>query len=130
MELEEGFLGEVFGLSHISHHSQAQGVDAALVEGVELGEGVMIASLSASQHICVGPGRRLRDNFSWGSGFNLSGMGCFRGLHLNWRTARRRHSSRASVMRVHGHPDWRHSFPCRMEREAAECCATHDSSLV
>jgi hypothetical protein len=38
-EVEEGLLGHVFGFGDVAEHAQAEGVDAAFVEGVELGEG-------------------------------------------------------------------------------------------
>ena len=46
MQLEKCFLGEVFGFGYISDHAQAEGVDAPLVERIELGESIMIAGLS------------------------------------------------------------------------------------
>ena len=44
-EMEEGLLGHVFGLGDVAEHAEAEGVDAAFVEGVELGEGFGIAGL-------------------------------------------------------------------------------------
>ena len=37
-EMEEGFLGHVFGFGDVAEHAEAEGVDAAFVERVELGE--------------------------------------------------------------------------------------------
>ena len=42
-EVEEGLLGHVFGLGDVAEHAEAEGIDSALVEGVELGEGIGIA---------------------------------------------------------------------------------------
>ncbi len=36
-EMEEGLLGHVLGFGDVAEHAQAEGVDAALVERVELG---------------------------------------------------------------------------------------------
>ena len=44
-EMEEGFLGHVFGLRDVAEHAEAEGVDAAFVKGVELGEGLGVAVL-------------------------------------------------------------------------------------
>ena len=44
-EMEEGLLGHVFGFRDVAEHAQAERVDAALVQGVELGEGFGIAVL-------------------------------------------------------------------------------------
>jgi hypothetical protein len=45
-EMEEGLLGHVLGFRDVAEHSEAERVDATLVEGVELGEGLCISSLS------------------------------------------------------------------------------------
>ena len=37
-EMEEGVLGHVFGFGDVAEHAEAKGVDAAFVEGVELGK--------------------------------------------------------------------------------------------
>ena len=42
-EVEEGFLGHVFGFGDVAEHAQAEGIDAALVERVELGKGIGVA---------------------------------------------------------------------------------------
>ncbi len=46
-EMEKGFLGHVFGFGDVAEHAQAEGVDAAFVEGVELGKGFGVAILCA-----------------------------------------------------------------------------------
>ena len=59
VELEEGFLGEIFGLGAVADHAQAEGIDAALMEGEELGKGGMVAGLRTCEHgigLCVGTG--------------------------------------------------------------------------
>jgi hypothetical protein len=45
-EVQEGVLGHVFGFRHIAEHAEAEGVDAALVQRIELGECVWIAVFS------------------------------------------------------------------------------------
>ena len=42
-EMEEGLLGHVLGFGDVAEHAEAEGVDAAFVEGVELGEGLGVA---------------------------------------------------------------------------------------
>ena len=42
-EVEERLLGHVLGFGDVAEHAQAEGVDAALVQGVELGEGFGVA---------------------------------------------------------------------------------------
>ena len=44
-EVQEGLLGHVFGFGDVAEHAQAEGVDAAFVEGVELGECLGVAVL-------------------------------------------------------------------------------------
>ena len=59
MELEERLLGEIFGLGGVGDHAQAEGVDAALVQGVEAGKGGVIALLGEDEGdiIVIGVGR-------------------------------------------------------------------------
>ena len=45
-EVEEGLLGHVFGFGDVAEHAEAEGVDAAFVEGVELGEGFGVSVFS------------------------------------------------------------------------------------
>jgi len=47
VKLKEGFLSQVLGFGRITHHAQAQGVNPPLVDGIEVGECLMIACLSA-----------------------------------------------------------------------------------
>ncbi len=42
-EMQEGVLGHVLGLGDVAEHAEAEGVDAAFVESVELCEGVGVA---------------------------------------------------------------------------------------
>ncbi len=44
-EVEEGLLGHVLGFGDVAEHAQAEGVDAAFVQRVELGEGLGVAVL-------------------------------------------------------------------------------------
>ena len=44
-EMEECLLGHVLGFGDVAEHAQAEGVDAALMECVELGEGLGVAVL-------------------------------------------------------------------------------------
>jgi hypothetical protein len=46
-EMEEGLLGHVLGFGDVAEHAEAEGVDAPLVEGVELGERLRISGLGA-----------------------------------------------------------------------------------
>ena len=43
--MQEGLLGHVFGFGDVAEHAEAEGVDAAFVEGIELGECFCIAVL-------------------------------------------------------------------------------------
>ena len=45
-EMEESLLGHVFGFGDVAEHAEAEGVDAAFVEGVELGECLGVAIFS------------------------------------------------------------------------------------
>jgi len=63
VKLQEGFLGEVFSLSDVVDHAEAEGIDAALVLGVELRECLMVTGLSAGEDI-LWQGRR-RDRDGW-----------------------------------------------------------------
>ena len=51
-EVEEGLLGHVLGLGYVAEHAQTEGVDATLVQRVELCESVRVAVLGALDGIC------------------------------------------------------------------------------
>lgn len=53
VKLEEGFLGQILRLCHVAHHAEAEGVDAAFVESINLGKGIVVAGLGASKHIRI-----------------------------------------------------------------------------
>jgi hypothetical protein len=46
-EVEEGFLGHIFGFGDVAEHAEAEGVDAAFMQGVELGESIGVAVFGA-----------------------------------------------------------------------------------
>jgi len=50
--MEEGLLGHVFGFGDVAEHAEAEGVDAAFVEGVELGECLGISALGCFDCFC------------------------------------------------------------------------------
>ena len=57
-EMEEGLLGHVFGFGDVAEHAEAEGVDAAFVEGVELGKRFGVSVLCALDCFCFsGDGR-------------------------------------------------------------------------
>ena len=41
--MKEGLLGHVFGFGDVAEHAQAESVDAAFVQRVELGKGIGVA---------------------------------------------------------------------------------------
>ena len=51
-EVEEGLLGHVFGFGDVAEHAEAEGVDAAFVEGVELGECLGVAVFGCFDRFC------------------------------------------------------------------------------
>ena len=51
-EVEEGLLGHVFGFGDVAEHAETEGVDAALVEGVELGKGLSVAVFCGFDGLC------------------------------------------------------------------------------
>src|SRR5208282_5700366 len=61
MQLKERLLRQIFSFSCIAHHAQAEGVNAPFVDGIELGKGEVVSSLSTCKCIGVwgvGRGRR------------------------------------------------------------------------
>ena len=58
-EMEEGLLGHVFGFGDVAEHAEAEGVNAALVEGVELGEGFGVAGLGLLDGLGFASDRRV-----------------------------------------------------------------------
>ena len=54
MELQKGFLREVFGLGNIPHHAQTERINSSLVQGVEMGKCVMVARLRPRQNLGLG----------------------------------------------------------------------------
>ena len=57
-EMEEGLLGHVLGFGDVAEHAEAEGVDAAFVEGVELGERLGVSVLGGFDCFCfAGDGR-------------------------------------------------------------------------
>src|SRR4030088_3356660 len=66
-EMQEGLLGHVFGLGDVAEHAEAEGVDAAFVEGVKPGERFGVSVLGCFNCFCfAGDGRvSLVDAGSW-----------------------------------------------------------------
>ena len=57
-EVEEGLLGHVFGFGDVAEHAETEGVDAAFVKGIELGEGFAIPVFGCFDCFCfAGDGR-------------------------------------------------------------------------
>ena len=53
MKLKKCFLGEVFGLGNVTHHTQ-QRINASLVQGVEVSKCVVVARLRFGQNLGLG----------------------------------------------------------------------------
>src|ERR1700760_1231001 len=54
VKLEESLLRQIFGLCDITNHAKTKGVNAPLVERVEVGERVVIAGLGPGKDLCIG----------------------------------------------------------------------------
>ena len=53
IELQKGFLGQVFGFGYVTQHAQAQGVDATLMQRVEALKGGSVAALRSGDGLCL-----------------------------------------------------------------------------
>jgi len=58
-EVEEGVLGHVLGLGDVAEHAEAEGVDAAFVEGVELGKCLCVSVLGGLDRFGFADDRRI-----------------------------------------------------------------------
>ena len=65
-EVEEGLLGHVFGFGDVAEHAKAEGVDTALVEGVELGKGYCIAIFCGLDRFSFADDGRISFEDTWG----------------------------------------------------------------
>ena len=53
MQLKKRFLGQIFRFRHVPDHAQAKRVDSSFMERIELRKGVVVAGLSAREHIRI-----------------------------------------------------------------------------
>jgi hypothetical protein len=67
-EMEEGLLGHVFGFGDVAEHAEAEGVDAAFVKGIELGERLGVSVFGCFYGFCFADDGRIALEYAWGGG--------------------------------------------------------------
>ncbi len=65
-EMEEGLLGHVLGFGDVAEHAKAEGVDAAFVQGVELGKCLGVAVLGGFDGFGFAGDGRIALEEAWG----------------------------------------------------------------
>ena len=81
IELQECFLGQVFGLGYVAQHAQAQGVDPALVQAVQALKRGPVAGLGSGNRLCLAGNRRIAPHVLIGA---LTLGRCRRGAFGRW----------------------------------------------